>query len=151
VRRVLKGVPESKDKSLKEGLEGSFSFVEIGQSVHLDSLLKANKLPSYADLAAYVFYTATGEDFDAERINHETGFIGESSQYDVYLFYEPDLNYLKSTALTLDAARRLPRRNGKRRLVFAPTKYLDSVHLDEYRIEFCQLPFEIYKAAKRKP
>ena len=67
----------------------------------------------------------------------------------MYLLYEADLEYLKNTALTLDIARALSKGSGKRRLVFAPTKYLDSIHLDEYRIEFCQLPFEIYKAAKR--
>ena len=117
--------------------------------MQLEALLKAEKLPSYEDLASYVFYTATGEDFDAKRIHRKTGFIGESAQYDVYLLYEPDINYLKSTALTLDIARSLPKGSGKKRLVFAPTKYLDSIHLDEHRIEFCQLPFEIYKAVKR--
>ena len=119
--------------------------------MQLETLLKADKLPSYADLASYVFYTATGEDFDSGRINRKTGFIGESATYDVYLFYEPDLDYLKATALTLDIARGLPKGSGKKRLVFAPTKYLDSIHLDEHRIEFCQLPFEIYKAVKRNP
>jgi adenine-specific DNA-methyltransferase len=119
--------------------------------MQLETLLKADKLPSYADLASYIFYTATGEDFDAARINRKTEFIGESAQYDVYLLYEPDLNYLKNTALTLDMAKSLPKGSGKKRLVFAPTKYLDSIHLDEHRIEFCQLPFEIYKAVKRTP
>ncbi len=116
--------------------------------MQLESLLKGNKLPSYEDLAGYVFYTATGEEFDARAIKRKTGFIGESAKYDVYLLYEPDLEYLKATALTLDMARGLPKGSGKRRLVFAPTKYLDSIHLEENRIDFCQLPFEIYKAAK---
>ena len=99
-------------------------------------------------LPSYIFYTATGEDFEASKINRKTGFVGESAQYDVYLFYEPRLDYLKNTALTLDVARGLPKGSGKKRLVFAPTKYLDSIHLDEHRIEFCQLPFEIYKAVE---
>jgi adenine-specific DNA-methyltransferase len=116
----------------------------------MESLLKGNKLPSFADLAGYVFYTATGEDFDERAINRKTGFIGTSARYDVYLLYEPDLDYLKKTALTLDMARGLPKGSGKRRLVFAPTKYLDAIHLEEHRIDFCQLPFEIYKAIKPK-
>jgi adenine-specific DNA-methyltransferase len=151
IRRVIKGVPKSKDEALQKGLGGSFSYVEVGHPMQLEALLKAEKLPSYENLASYVFYTATGEDFDAKRINRKTGFIGESAQYDVYLLYEPDLDYLKSTALTLDIARSLPKGSGKKRLVFAPTKYLDSIHLEENRIEFCQLPFEIYKAVKRNP
>jgi adenine-specific DNA-methyltransferase len=151
LRRVIKGVSRAKDEALHKGLGGSFSFVEVGHPMQLEALLKAEKLPSFEDLASYVFYTATGEDFDAKRVNRKTGFIGESAQYDVYLLYEPDLSYLKSTALTLDCARSLPKGSGKRRLVFAPTKYMDSIHLEESRIEFCQLPFEIYKAVKRNP
>jgi len=151
LRRVIEGVPKAKDEELRKGLGGSFSFVEVGHPMQLETLLKAEKLPSYTDLAGYIFYTSTGEDFDAGRINRKTGFIGESAQYDVYLLYEPELDYLKNTALTLDMARSLPRGSGKKRLVFAPTKYLDSIHLDEHRIEFCQLPFEIYKVVKRTP
>jgi adenine-specific DNA-methyltransferase len=151
IRRVITGVQKAEDEELREGLGGSFTFAEIGQPMQLETLLKADMLPSYADLASYVFYMATGADFDSTRINRKTGFIGESAQYDVYLLYEPDIGYLKSTALTLDIARGLPKGSGKKRLIFAPTKYLDSIHLDEHCIEFCQLPFEIYKAVKRTP
>jgi len=150
LRRVIKGVPKAKDEALQKGLGGSFSYIEVGNAMHLESLLRGNKLPAYEDLAGYVFYTATGEEFNARKINRKTGFIGESAKYDVYLFYEPDMEYLKATALTLDAARQLPKGSGKKRLVFAPTKYLDGIHLEEHRIEFCQLPFEIYKTVKPK-
>ena len=112
--------------------------------------MRSNKLPAYEDLAGYVFYTATGDEFNARKINRKTGFIGESAKYDVYLFYEPDMEYLKATALTLNLARQLSKGSGKKRLVFAPTKYLDGIHLEEHRIEFCQLPFEIYKSVKPK-
>ena len=115
LRRVIKGVPKAKDEALRKGLGGSFSFVEVGNPMQLESLLKGNKLPAYEDLAAYVFYTATGEDFDAGAIKRKIGFIGESAKYDVYLFYEPDLEYLKATALTLDIARGLAKGSGKRR------------------------------------
>ena len=75
-------------------------------------------------------------------------FIGESAQYLVYLFYKPDIEYLKATALTLDKAKALGPYKKRRRLVFAPTKYLDHEHLDELRIDFAQLPFEIYQLVK---
>jgi adenine-specific DNA-methyltransferase len=150
LRRVIRGVPKAKDEVLKKGLGGTFTYVEVGDALRLETLLKGNKLPSYEDLAAYVFYTATGEEFDARAVKKKTGFIGESARYDVYLFYEPDMEYLKNTALTLDLARKLPQGSGKRRLVFAPTKYVDAIHLEQERIDFCQLPFEIYKALKPK-
>ncbi len=142
VRRVIKGY------SNKEGTGGTFSYFDLGKPIEIESLLSGKNLPSYKALARYVFYTATGEEFDDSNVDEKRSFIGESKDYEVYLFYKPDLEYLKNTALTLDRARSLGKINGKRRLVFAPTKYLDQEHLDEFRIDFAQLPFEIYKLAK---
>jgi adenine-specific DNA-methyltransferase len=50
--------------------------------------------------------------------------------------------------LTLDRAKALGRPRRKRRVVFAPTKYLDQDRLEEHRIDFAQLPFEIYRLAE---
>ena len=106
-------------------------------------------MPTYKELARYVFYTATGEEFDEKKVNLKTNFIGESRNYQVYLFYVPKVDVLKGMALTLDKAKALPPlKEGKRRLVFAPTKYLDQDHLDQYRIDFAQLPFEIYELTR---
>jgi adenine-specific DNA-methyltransferase len=148
VRRVIKGGSKVKEEALRKGYGGTFSFFELGHPMRLESLLEGNKLPSYENLAAYVFFTATGEEFDPSRVNQKAWFIGESAKYEVYLIYAPDLDFLKREALTLERARALPKGRGKRRLVFAPTKYMDSIHLEENNIDFCQLPFEIYKTAK---
>jgi len=114
----------------------------------MESILSGDNFPSYTDLARYVFYTATGEEFDPDAVDEKKHFIGQSAQYLVYLFYKPDMDYLKSAALTLDRANALGPYKNKRRLVFAPTKYLDQEHLDELRIDFAQLPFEIYQLVK---
>lgn len=148
VRRVIKGVPKSKDENLRKGLGGSFSYFDLGEPIEMESILSGKSLPTFTELARYVFYTATGEEFDEKKVNQKNNFIGESKEYQVYLFYKPDLEYLKNTALTLDRVKALPEFTGKRRLVFAPTKYLDPDHLDQYHIDFAQLPFEIYKLAK---
>lgn len=149
VRRVIKGVPNAKDETLKEGLGGSFSFFELGKAIELESILDGDSLPTYAELARYVFYTATGEEFSNKAVDEKKRFIGESRNYQVFLFYEPDIEKLKNLALTLDIAKTLPPlKEGKRRLVFAPTKYLDQEHLDQYRIDFAQLPFEIYELTR---
>lgn len=151
VRRVIKGVPGAKDESLKSGLGGSFSYFELGEPIEFESILQGDKLPSYMNLARYVFYTATGEEFLPDKVSEDKHFIGESKEYEVYLFYKPDLTYLKSTALTLDLAKGLGEYTGKKKLVFAPTKYLDlndSELLAKHGlkgIEYCQLPFEIYR------
>jgi adenine-specific DNA-methyltransferase len=148
VRRVIKGVADAKDAALKDGLGGSFSYFDLGPAIEMESILSGENLPSYGELARYVFYTATGEEFDEAAVDEKRNFIGESKQQLVYLFYAPDLAYLKATALTLDRANALGPYAGKRRLVFAPTKYLDQEHLDERRIDFAQLPFEIYQLVK---
>jgi len=143
VRRVINGVPES--NKFKEGTGGTFSYFELGEPIEMESILRGENLPSYEEFAKYLFYTATGEEFDPTKIDEETNYIGTSREYEIYLFYKPDLTYLKSTALTLDRAKALGKHNGKKRLVFAPAKFVDSHTLTDLRIEFCQLPFEIYK------
>jgi adenine-specific DNA-methyltransferase len=148
VRRVIKGVPNAKDENLKEGLGGSFSYFELGKPIELESILSGDRLPSYEELARYIFHTATGEEFDEKALNEKKNFVGVSRNYEVYLFYEPHIEKLKNIALTLDRARALGKPGEKRRLVFAPTKYLDQSHLDDLRIDFAQLPFEIYELAR---
>ncbi len=145
VRRVVKGVPSAKDAALRAGLGGSFSYFKLGDPMRQESLLNGSALPSYETLAGYVFITATGEEFEAAQIEKARWFIGRSRLHDVFLIYEPDVEQLKNLALTLDIARGLPDQNGRRRLVFAPTKYLDQDFLDEYGITFQQLPFQIYE------
>ena len=148
VRRVAKGIPSAKDESLKAGLGGTFSYFKLGRPMRQQSILDGSNLPSYEKLAGYVFFTATGEEFEPGKIRKKTWFIGRSRLYDVFLIYEADMQKLKDMALTLDVARKLPR--GKRnKLVFAPTKYLDQEFLYRYRITFQQLPFQIYEAFEK--
>lgn len=145
VRRVIKGVKTAKSELLKKGSGGSFSYFVLGDPIEMESLLRGNDLPTYTEFARYLFYTATGEEFNEKAINEKTGFIGESKNYEVYLFYKPDLEWLKKNALTLELCKSLPKFKNKQRLVFAPAKYVDDHTLLEYRIDFCQLPYEIYR------
>ncbi len=148
VRRVIKGVPNAKDDALKTGLGGTFSYFELGRPMRQESLLDGSHLPSWEKLASYIFFTATGQEFDPSEIDRDTGFVGRTASHDVFLFYQPDVDELKSLALSLAEARALPA-GSRRRLVFAPTKYLDRDFLHQYRIDFQQLPFQIYEAIDR--
>ena len=149
VRRVIKGSPRAKDEFLKESLGGTFSYFELGKPVEIQTILNGQNLPTYAELARYVFFMATGEEWNEKQLNAENNYIGESSSFHVYLFYRPDIDYLKNTALTLKQAENLPawQAGEKRRLVFAPTKYLDQDYLDRFGIDFARLPYEIYQLA----
>lgn len=144
-RRVIKGVKTAKSELLKKGTGGSFSYFELGDTIEMESLLRGKNLPSYTEFARYLFYTATGEEFNEKAINEKTGFIGESKNYEAYLFYKADIDWLKKNALTLELCKSLPKFKNKQRLVFAPAKYVDDHTLLDYRIDFCQLPYEIYR------
>ncbi|HEY8657794.1 MAG TPA: site-specific DNA-methyltransferase [Hanamia sp.] len=143
IRRAIKGVPKS--TNFKEALGGTFSYFELGPTIEMESILQGKNLPSYEEFARYIFYTATGEEFNEKKINEKTGFIGETKNYELYMFYKPDVEWLKRNALTLDGVKAMPRFKGKQRLVFAPAKYVDDYTCLENRIDFCQLPYEIYR------
>ncbi len=145
IRKVIKGVKKAKNDLLKKGTGGSFSYFELGDTIEMESLLRGKNLPSYTEFARYLFYTATGEEFNEKAINEKTGFIGESKNYEVYLYYKAELDWLKKNALTLELCKSLPKFKNKQRLVFAPAKYVDDHTLLNYRIDFCQLPYEIYR------
>ena len=125
VRRVIQGVPSAKDEALKAGYGGTFSYFELGSAMRRESILDGSKLPTYEKLAAYIFFTATGEEFDAAAIDRKTGFIGSSRLHDMYLIYADDVEKLKDLALTLPEAQALPA-GTRNKLVFAPTKYVGS-------------------------
>lgn len=146
VRRVIKGVPKARDENLRKGLGGTFSYFQLGRPLEKHSLLEGDNLPSYENLAGYVFFTATGEEFNPKKIKRKGWFIGESRHYDVFLIYEPKVEVLRDLALDLKIARELPSVSGKRKLVFAPTRYLDDHWLGRLNMEFCQLPYQIYEA-----
>jgi adenine-specific DNA-methyltransferase len=148
VRRVIKGVPTAKSDNLKNGLGGTFSYFQLGPTIEMESILQGKNLPTYEEFARYIFYTATGDEFNEKKINEMTGYIGETRNYELYMFYKPDVEWLKRNALTLDRVRALPKFKGKHRLVFAPAKYVDDYTCMENRIDFCQLPYEIYKIQK---
>jgi len=146
VRRVIRGGPAAKDGDLRAGLGGTFSFFELGHAIEPEGLLTGEFLPPYDELARYVFYTATGEEFQPEAVDEARSFIGTSKGYEVYLIYKPDIKTLKSLALNLEFAESLGKpQTEKRRLVFAPARYLDDKYMEQYRIEYAQLPYELYR------
>ncbi len=147
VRRVIKGVPNAKNPLVKQGLGGSFSFFELGDPIELNNLLAGNKLPSWLEMARYVFYTTTGEEFDDKKAKAEQYFAGKNDTHAIFVFYKPDITWLKDYKFTLQEAEDLRTSSGtnKHITVYAPAKYVDNSSLEELNMSFCQLPYEIYK------
>ena len=86
-----------------EGLGGSFGYVRLGEPLFNEYRNFSDRLPTYEEVAKYVFYTETSRDFDPQSINRETGKIGEHKGASYYLLYTPnetddqacDLTWLK--------------------------------------------------------
>ncbi len=142
---------------VREGLGGSFTYVTLGAEYDVAKILSGKSLPKYEEMAAYVFQTATGETLDRKKIDKKSHFIGSSKFYDVYLFYEPDVEKLKSSAcaLKLDFVESLQPPPGPRlgkageqkrkRLVFGSVRYVNQETLTAHDVEFSQLPYEVYR------
>ncbi|MBI1225823.1 MAG: site-specific DNA-methyltransferase [Bacteroidetes bacterium] len=146
VKRVIEGIPTAKNEKLKEGLGGSFSYFELGEEVDEGRLLTKTSMPSYEELARHLFFTAEGEQLDPAGVVKEKHYVGESSRRSVWLWYEPDVEVLRRTGFTMADALALPKPPaGKRHLVFAPMKFMDDESLQEIKIDFLQLPYEIYR------
>jgi adenine-specific DNA-methyltransferase len=71
VRRVIKGVPNSRKEHLKAGLGGSFSYFQLGSAIEMEEILTGNNLPEWSEFARYLFYTATGEQWDEKFIKNQ--------------------------------------------------------------------------------
>ena len=151
VRRVINGVPNAKDESLREGLGGSFTYCTLGKPIEIEGMLTGEALPPYESLAAHLLYTTTGASVGASELEPKTDdglFHGDDKQ-DYYMLYKPDLEYLLSneSMLNLERAERIHNascQNGKKAIVYGPGKYMPQKMLTEMGITFCQLPHALY-------
>jgi len=150
VRRVIRGVPRAKDGKLKRGLGGSFAYCTLGDEISEENLLKATDLPSYEQLAKYVYYTATGESLIKVPALNKEWFIGEANGYNLHLIYKPDEDFLtgRESALNFATAEKIKQFNkkNKKTIVFASHHCFTQKELKkDYNIHFCHLPYDIHR------
>ena len=150
VRRVIKGVPDAKDAQLRDGLGGSFTYCTLGEPLDLETMLRGDTLPAYAELAVYLLYTATGISVDRTELGpREDGWFFCDENTDYYMFYQSEKEWLQSNdaMFTLDRARDIRNDNPERKaVVFAVGKYVGQRELTTLNITFCQLPYELHRA-----
>jgi len=149
VRRVIKGVPKSKNGNLKQGFGGTFAFCKLGQELNIENMLRGKNLPDYDILARHVVYTATGATMDKIKSGKDY-YFGETPDYHMHMIYRPDLKFLcsKESALTESVAERIgkaARSKKKTALVFAPWKFISQKDLTKEGVTFCQLPYAIHQ------
>ena len=156
VRRVISGVPAARDKALRQGLGGSFTYCELGEPIEAESMLTGEALPSYSALAAYLLHTATGASVGQSELapQNADGYFHTVDETAFYLLYKDNLEWLCSNAgmLTAERAKRIgdairESADAKRAIVFAPGKYIGQRELTAQRITFCQIPYEMHWGA----
>ncbi len=150
VRRVIAGVSEARDHSLREGLGGTFTYCTLGERTSGDGMLTGESLPSYDDLAAWLVHSATGLSVGPGDLasREEHGLIYSSDSTDYYLIYEPDVEWLQSNESVLTAPRAeaisaVCRERGSTAVVFATARYIAQDDLKDMGVMFAQLPFAV--------
>lgn len=135
-----------------DGLGGTFTYCTLGEPIDLKGLLSGEKLPAFEQIGGWLFNTATNEAFNPTNANSKEFYLGESARYNVWLYYKPDLDFLKSrdAALTLQkaeeiAAKKPFEKTGKQNLVFAPAKFAPNKALHALGVEYASLPFALFK------
>ena len=152
VRRVINGVPNAGNASLREGLGGSFTYGTLGEPMEVEGMLTGEALPSYESLAAHLLHIASGVSVGANALEqkNDDGLFHSGDGIDYYLLYKPDLEYLQSNEaiLDLDRAERIRDVNHQNRvkaIVYAPGKYIGQRDLTGMGITFCQLPHALHE------
>jgi adenine-specific DNA-methyltransferase len=93
VRRVSKGYSYKTQSGKTEkvaGLGGEFAYVRVGEKLMGEYRQFGDKLPSFEEVARYIYFTETSQNFDAAKVNKTTGKIGEWKNTSYYLLYSPD-------------------------------------------------------------
>ena len=152
VRRVINGVENASDKTLKEGLGGSFIYCTLGEPTEIEGMLTGKSLPSYSVLATHLLFAAVGVSVGDEKLEqkNDDGLFYSDDKNDYYLHYQPDLEFLSSDQAILqqDHAERIrnaSRQNGKKAIVYAAGNYIGQRELTKMGIVFCQLPYVLHE------
>ena len=155
VRRVINGVPNARDASLREGLGGSFTYCTLGKPITMQGMLNGQNLPEYSSLASYLLHCATGMSVNPNTLatnshtnSDDTGFFYESEHVRYHLLYKQDIEWLRDDkgALNYDRAKTISqaaKKSGRSAVVFAPMRYMSQSDLTSMHITFCQLPYEL--------
>ena len=133
-----------------EPAERPFGHYRAERSPLLDAIGAASRLPTYEELADYLFFTATGQPVDRSRIRPDRWFVGSGAERDIYLIYSDDRRELERLGLDARTARELPRTK-RRGIVFAPWQLCDGELLRRLRITYRQIPLEVFRLASPLP
>lgn len=130
----------------KYGYDSGFKYYRLGIPLDAETML-AGQLPTYNQFAKYVYYLCTGENLEAEdKINEADYYVGEYGEQAIYLVYKQDYETLTRLALNLTLAEKIKEQQpGKKRIVYAPSCFLDEEYLTDNQIEYVGIPYNLFQ------
>lgn len=142
LRRVIEGYNNAKDIFV-EGLGGGFKYCTLAEPL-FDEQGHIRESVTFADLAAHVFFTETGQPIP-KRASGKTPLLGVHNGKAVYLLFNGVLGDRRpdsGNVLTSDVLRSLPSHEGAK-VVYGESCRLGAVRLKRENIIFKQVPYEI--------
>lgn len=125
VKRVIK----------RERYDDGFEFCHLDDTL-FDELGHINGNCTFNQLAQYIYFTETQNNLEEKDIKGNS--IGSSGDTDYYLiFTKKDVNVLNKAFL-----KKLPKDN-KKKVIYADKCLVDDETLEEYGIQFKQIPYEV--------
>ena len=130
----------------KYGYDSGFKYYRLGIPLDAETML-AGQLPTYKQFAKYIYYLCTGENLEAEdKINEADYFVGEYGKQAIYLVYKQDYETLTRLALNLTLAEKIKQQQpAKKRIVYAPSCFLDEEYLTDNQIEYVGIPYNLFQ------
>ena len=147
-KNICKNVTRERVKRAidKYAYESGFKYYRLGIPLDAETML-AGELPTYQQFAKYVYYLCTGENLEADdKINETDYFVGEFGKQAIYLVYKQDYDTLTRLALNLTIAEKIKEQQpGKKRIVYAPSCFLDEEYLTDNQIEYVGIPYNLFQ------
>ena len=150
VRRIINGVETASDKTLQEGLSGSFAYYTLGNPTEIEGMLTGKALPSYPALASHLLFAAVGVSVGDTTLNqkNDDGLFYSDEKNDYYLIYKPNLDYLSSEEAILkqehaERIRDTSFKNKKKAIIYAVGNYIGQRELTKMGVVFSQLPYAL--------
>ncbi len=130
----------------KYGYDAGFKYYRLGIPLDAETMLEG-QLPTYTQFAKYVYYLCTGENLEAEdKINEADFYVGEYGKQAIYLVYKQDYETLTRLALNLTLAEKIKgQQPGKKRIVYAPSCFLDEEYLTDNQFEYVGIPYNLFQ------
>ena len=132
ISRVIEGYSYKTQagKTVKvTGLDGEFAYVRVGQKLMGEYRDLGDKLPSFEEVARYIYFTETSQNFDASKVDKATGKIGEWKNTSYYLLYSP--NRKKDQALDVAFLKGLKDKN-TRKVIYCEKVWVHREDLSQF-------------------